>query len=121
MKKTLLFVYNAQSGGLAKYLDTAHKIISPSTYSCDLCSLTHGNFSEKNVWKDFREKTNHELIFLYKNEFLNTYNTKKHKIHQFPIVLEEKEDNYEVLIDTKEFKYIDSVEHLIKILQTKLQ
>jgi len=48
--RTLIFVYNAASDIWSKSLDAAHKIISPSTYACNLCSLTHGNFSEKQVW-----------------------------------------------------------------------
>ena len=39
MSKEYLFVYNAKSDKLHKYLDFAHKIISPKTYACDLCSL----------------------------------------------------------------------------------
>jgi len=36
----LIFVYNANGGLVNSWLDTAHKIVSPSTYSCSLCAIT---------------------------------------------------------------------------------
>ncbi len=39
---SLLFVYNADSGLVAGLFDSAHKLLSPSTYQCQLCTLTHG-------------------------------------------------------------------------------
>ncbi len=53
----LIFVYNANAGKLSAALDIAHKIISPSTYQCNLCSLTHGTFTERDVWKKFSEES----------------------------------------------------------------
>jgi hypothetical protein len=38
----LLFVYNADSGLAAALFDSAHKLLSPQTYACNLCALTHG-------------------------------------------------------------------------------
>ena len=46
MVSKLLFVYNVNSGKLNILFGIVHKIISPSTYTCELCSLTHGVFSE---------------------------------------------------------------------------
>ncbi|WP_241234677.1 hypothetical protein [Nonlabens ponticola] len=51
----LIFVYNANSGRINSWLDSAHKIISPSTYQCKLCELTHGAFTEHDEWSRFRE------------------------------------------------------------------
>ncbi|NJM95354.1 MAG: GTPase, partial [Acaryochloridaceae cyanobacterium CSU_5_19] len=41
----LIFVYNANSGGINTALDIAHKLLSPSTYRCNLCRLTHDTFT----------------------------------------------------------------------------
>ncbi len=45
----LIFVYNADSGKLNVLFDVGHKIVSPGTYKCDLCTLTHGTFTERIV------------------------------------------------------------------------
>jgi hypothetical protein len=44
--KSLLFVYNADSGVFNLVTDIAHKIFSPQTYACQLCCITHGNFED---------------------------------------------------------------------------
>ena len=49
----LLFVYNADSGLFNTLTDIAHKMLSPKTYTCNLCAITHGLFSEKEEWKEF--------------------------------------------------------------------
>ncbi|SEL11625.1 hypothetical protein SAMN04487910_1769 [Aquimarina amphilecti] len=116
----ILFVYNANSENWSKYLDFAHKIISPSTYSCGLCSLTHGNFSEKKIWKTFRETVSSKMVFLYKDEFLGKYKDEQYQEFIFPIVLEQKKNKLDPLIESEELKSIQSVENLIENLKAKL-
>ncbi len=53
MNKSLVFVYNANSGMFNSFADIAHKAFSPGTYKCSLCKITHDLFHEKNEWKDF--------------------------------------------------------------------
>src|SRR3970040_775296 len=52
-KPTLIFVYNADSGFVNTLLDIGHKIVSPQTYSCNLCAITHSTFSMRDEWKNF--------------------------------------------------------------------
>ncbi|WP_232221892.1 hypothetical protein [Methanococcoides burtonii] len=47
-KNTLIFVYNADSGLINEMKDYVHKIVSPSTYECNLCAITYGNTGIKN-------------------------------------------------------------------------
>lgn len=49
----LLFIYKADSGLFNTASDIAHKIISPQTYECDLCALTHGYFTMRKEWAGF--------------------------------------------------------------------
>ncbi|MBI2453142.1 hypothetical protein HYV56_00390 [Candidatus Peregrinibacteria bacterium] len=69
----LLFVYNANSGLFDTLTDYAHKIISPDTYSCNLCKLTYGNFGMKREWKDFIDSISADKDFLHRDEFLKNY------------------------------------------------
>lgn len=66
---TLLLVYHADSGRWNALWDIAHKVISPGSYSCTLCALTHGALSERRAWKDFRERHPNRLEILHRDEF----------------------------------------------------
>tara|TARA_R110002049_G_scaffold106743_4_gene254289 strand:- start:72 stop:419 length:348 start_codon:yes stop_codon:yes gene_type:complete len=65
----LLFIYNANSGSLNALFDAGHKLISPSTYKCSLCALTHDIFTENIIWKNFREESHFDMEFYHKDEF----------------------------------------------------
>lgn len=69
----LIFVYNADSDFFSTLSDFAHKVLSPSTYQCQLCALTYGNFSMKTEWKTFIKNLPVKVVFLYKDEFSNRY------------------------------------------------
>ena len=75
MKEELLFVYNANSDLFATVTDFAHKILSPSTYQCQLCTLTYDNFSIKKEWKSFIEDLPTKTVFLHKDDFEQQYKT----------------------------------------------
>ena len=107
--KTLIFVYNANSGTLNTLLDIGHKIISPTTYNCQLCALTHGALTEKQQWKEFRESFPHKLVFLHKDEFEEQYNQR----FSYPVVLEEMLESLSVVIPTEEFKGLQILDELI--------
>jgi hypothetical protein len=66
---TLLFIYNANSGKLNALFGVGHKLISPSTYKCNLCALTFDTFSENNIWKSFREESEIAMEFFHIDEF----------------------------------------------------
>ena len=113
----LLFVYNAKSGKTRAALDIAHKIISPSTYSCDLCSLTHGIFNEKRAWKDFMERVEVEMIFYHIDEFEEKYGSK----FDYPVILREGGETLEPFMDKDEIAGIEDVEGLIKLIEKRLK
>ena len=65
----LVFVYNADRGFFNMMADISHKVLSPSTYPCNLCALTHGAFSMRKEWRDFLAKIKPPLTFLHRDEF----------------------------------------------------
>ena len=111
----LIFVYNANSGKLSAAFDIAHKIISPSTYQCNLCSLTHGTFQERDVWKKFREESDAELVFYHKDEFENEFN----KTFAYPIILKEQDGELVEYVSTEQINALNDVEDLIVKLKSK--
>ena len=113
----LLFVYNAKSGKTRATLDIAHKIISPSTYSCDLCSLTHGIFNEKLTWKEFVERADVKMLFYHIDEFEEKYGSKA----DYPVILREEGETLEPFMDKDEIAGIDDVEGLVKLIEKRLK
>lgn len=71
--RSLIFVYNADSGLFNTLADIGHKMFSPQTYRCDLCMLTHGVFSEREEWREFVQDLPMESHFLHRDEFRETY------------------------------------------------
>ena len=116
----LIFIYNAKAGKFNALLDTVHKIVSPQTYDCDLCSLTFGAFKEKEEWAAFRKEIDTPLLFLHKDEFLSQYNSKWLPRYTFPIVLAEKNGELHIAITAQRFSKIKRVNELMVEVQNVL-
>ncbi|WP_201743878.1 hypothetical protein [Hymenobacter busanensis] len=69
----LLFVYNANSGAGHALLDALHKLLSPATYSCTLCSLTYGATRMRPEWKAFLQTLPLPVVFLYRDQLVDLY------------------------------------------------
>ncbi|MEM8496257.1 MAG: hypothetical protein AAF663_12820 [Planctomycetota bacterium] len=64
----LIFVYNADAGRLNAAWDSAHKLLSPGTYRCSLCAVTHHPLGMKKQWSDFIESLECEVDFCHRDE-----------------------------------------------------
>lgn len=113
----LLFVYNANSGLRNALLDSAHKILSPSTYDCNLCDITFGVFTENSSWKRFRESSKIPMEFLHKDEFAQQYASKFGHKFTFPLVLAVTHDKLEVLVGTQVLNDLKSAEELVQLIE----
>ncbi len=117
---TLIFVYNANSGKANAFVDCLHKFVSPKTYSCNLCAITFNTFSEKKVWKEFRQQSIVEMHFLHKDEFQKEYASKWLQKYQFPVVLIRLNGSLEVFISSEELNKITTSEALINLINSRL-
>ncbi len=108
----LIFVYNANSGKLNTLFDIAHKLLSPGTYQCDLCSLTHGALSEKQAWKEFRERTGLEMEFLHKDEFEKLYDNS----FDYPVIVKQS-DGIDLFLNADAISHLQSVDELIALIE----
>lgn len=111
----MIFVYNADSGALNAAFDIAHKIISPKTYKCSLCSLTFDTFSENKQWTKFRDSSQSKMTFLHKDEFENKYKAK----FQYPVVLKKIDNTIDVLLSADEINAFADLNDLIAELKQK--
>ncbi len=113
-KRNIIFVYNAKGGKWNYILDTVHKYVSPRTYECNLCKITH-DLKMKEAWKKFIESSPHNFKFLHLDE-LEEYNLLNYK-NDLPICFEENSGEYKILINKEQMnKYKDEFE-LINILE----
>ncbi len=134
----LIFVYNANSGTISSLLDSAHKIISPATYDCKLCELTHGVFKENEDWSRFRESITKnypslQLEFLHKDEFNKKYWSKWLPNYDFPIILSKSDavqdyndgfgtnSGLDIFMSTPDMNGMKTVEELMESIETKLE
>lgn len=116
--KKLIFIYNADTGLFNTVSDFAHKIVSPSTYACSLCQITHGNFGMNKEWREFLYKLPYEMEFLHKDEAINRYPNLK---EVFPlIVMSEPNENFKVIMDSAMLNTQMSLDELIASGTTKL-
>lgn len=112
----LLFVYNADGGLFSTVTDFARKLLAPSTYPCQLCALTYGNFSMKRDWKHFIVQLPMESRFLHKDEFLKQYKTDA----ALPAVFISGGAGLEEIVSRTDIQNCSSVEELKKLILEKL-
>ena len=112
--ETLIFVYNAESGLLNTLGDISHKILSPATYNCPLCALTHSYFSMRKEWSGFLEHLTLQTEFLHRDEFLEKY----HQIDsEPPFVLHYSGDQLSLIMDRTSIESCDNLVEFIDKLK----
>jgi hypothetical protein len=114
----LIFVYNADSGLFNTVSDIAHKILSPQTYSCNLCALTHGHFKIKKDWVDFLKEIDAELEFLHRDEFVEKYNQRDPEL---PAIFIEENGELSVWIDQFEINQVETLNDLKSAIMKRKQ
>lgn len=110
--RKLIFVYNADSGFFNVVSDIAHKITSPETYQCKLCSLTHGYFKLKDQWRQFLNTTDKDFVFYHRDEFEKRYGAQDEPL---PAVFVETDNGIEVLINREKIETLVNLQQLIEL------
>ena len=113
----LIFIYNAKSGLVNEFLDFAHKIVSPSTYNCNLCALSYGNFSMKKKWSDYISSLPVKSTFTYKDKVSEYgYNN-----IELPSIIFRNGSRSKVIISSEEINKLKKIDQLINILSDRLK
>ena len=110
----LIFVYNAQSGVFNSLIDYFHKMISPSTYECSLCSLTYNNYGQVKAWKQFIRSLNIPIYFKYSDHLSEIGLDKKTKL---PIVVN---IDLNVVASEEEINACKTIDDLIEVIRKKI-
>lgn len=113
--KRLVFVYNADSGFFSKVADFAHKLLSPQTYSCSLCRLTHGHMGMNQEWAEFTQGLPYEITFLYRDHVGELRINEK-----LPIVVLQEGNEATVLVSSSELNATGSLDKLMELIKKRL-
>ncbi len=116
-KPTLIFVYNADSGFVNTLLDIGHKIVSPQTYSCNLCAITHSTFSMRDEWKNFVAGLGVSVEFLHRDELEKQYGMRDVGL---PAVFRKNNGALEAWVSREEINRCRSLGDLEQLIKTRL-
>ena len=118
MSRRLVIVYNANAGILAGVMDSVHKIVSPSTYPCQLCAVTYGLTSMRREWRAFLDETGLETIFHHRPDFRAAF---PHAA-DWPLPLVAAEDGGQLtqLVTAADFTAIPDLPTLIRVVRERL-
>ena len=115
--KKIVFVYNADSGVFNLLSDIAHKILSPQTYACNLCAITHSNFAMKKEWREYLDSLSNPLEFLHADEFKKKYKSEKIKL---PAIFWEDDGVLKPLADADQINRSKSIGELKRLIESEL-
>ena len=113
----LIFIYNAKSGIVNEFLDFAHKIVSPSTYNCNLCAISYGNFTMKKKWSDYISSLPVRSTFTYKDK-VSEYG---YDNIELPSIIFRNGSRSKVIISSEEINKLKKIDQLINILSDRLK
>ena len=114
----IVFIYNAKSGTVNSLIDWAHKIVSPDTYECSLCSITYDNLGKKAEWSTFLRELKIKSTFIYKDQIIND---QKLKDVPLPCAYLKKSNDINLLISSDEMNSYKCLDELIDSLRKKLE
>lgn len=106
----LIFVYNAKAGLVAGMIDSIHKLLSPATYPCGLCAITHGALRMDPRWKAWLRTAPIEPVFHYRPDFQAAYPDVRVAL---PAILHDQGGCLEPLLTGPDFAGIADVDALI--------
>lgn len=112
--KTLVFVYNANSGLFSALSDSAHKLLSPQTYQCNLCAITHSTFGMRKEWKEFLHTLQSPLEFLHADELRQQYAVADIAL---PAILQREGDHLEIAVSAdaiNKCRTMDDLKQLVR-------
>ena len=113
----LIFIYNAKSGLVNELIDFAHKIVSPSTYNCNLCAISYRNFSMKKKWSDYISSLPISSTFTYKDK-VSKYG---YENIELPSIIFRDNSKSNVIISNEEINKLKKIDQLINILSDRLK
>ncbi len=113
-RRRLIFVYNADSGLFNTLTDAAHKLLSPQTYACNLCAITHTPITMRREWRRFLDDLRIPCTFLHRDEWRRLHPNRDVAL---PVVLCETDDGLTVCLDAERINGCTSTTELERLIR----
>ncbi|MEW6738146.1 MAG: hypothetical protein AB1489_43130 [Acidobacteriota bacterium] len=117
MKPTLIFVYNGDSGLFNTLSHVAHKIFSPQTYPCNLCTIINSPLGMRKEWKQFLKELDTPYEFLHTDELKNHYGIEDIPL---PAIFSKGIKSLEILIDAKSINNCQTIADLKALILKRI-
>ena len=125
-RRTLVMVYNADSGLLNAVRDSFWKTFAPGSYPCALCVLAFGFFTMHREWKEFLARGPFEQSELHRDDYRERLPDFAGKL---PVILlsEDGADArgvfagpYRIVVSADEMNAMDDLDQLIGLAERRL-
>ncbi len=113
----LVFVYNAEAGLMSGMMDSLHKTLSPDTYECALCAVTHGFFTMDKTWRAYLKALPLDAVFFHRKDFALAHPDVKVTL---PVIMLERDSGITPLLSADDLKQATDVDALAKALDQAL-
>ena len=117
-RRTLVFVYNANSGVFNALADLVHKTVSPSTYPCKLCDITYGVTGMRRAWASFIKQADFKSEFTYRDLLPTQY--PQIQVSELPAVFLLGDSTSQEVISAEEFITLEDIPSLMSHLESKI-
>jgi hypothetical protein len=119
-RKTLIFVYNSNSGVVLALRDySASPLVPSGTDSCALSAITNSPVGMKKEWKRFLKNLEIPSRCMDRAEFISEFKS-GHSQTTFPVVLLQTGSEFSVLISTEELNQCRDLNELILLMKERL-
>lgn len=115
--RSLVFVYNADSGILATMKDPVSRMAASGKDSCNLYAVTFSPVGMKKEWKRFIHNLGIPVRFLSRDHFMSEFRT---VTVTFPAAFMQTGKDLFLFISTDEINRYERLEDLISLVQQRL-
>ena len=116
---TLVFVWNADGGWQQAFMDSLHKAVSPRTYSCRLCQLTHGLAGPRAEWSKFLKAYENEVLIYHRGQFRKSSIGENLQGIDLPVVLIRTSGKWQILMSEAEIRQFQDLEGFLQELRQR--
>ena len=115
-ERRLLFIYGNDSGAVNGLIHYIHKVVSPSTYDCQLCGLTYGPLGQRAAWAHALSTLGMSSEFLHRDEAIARYGGDQ---PPYPAVFAVESHGLTQLITKHEIESCRDLDALITLLRAR--
>jgi len=115
----IILVYNEDRGLFNAVSGWTHKLLSPATYQCPLCTVTFGLTGMLVPWKNFIEMLPFPVTFLHRDEFRQQFPALVSL--PLPVILTVNTARTEILLSADDLRATGSLSGLIGQMQSCLE